>query len=93
MGKATIYKWWPSKAYIAFDAFSRKVTELVLICDTGSAERDFREQLLSLFALFDTPAGLVLRHFLAEGQVDGEFCLTVPGPFYQTRARNDWRYF
>jgi hypothetical protein len=38
VGKATIYKWWPSKAYIAFDAFSRKLTEMVPICDTGSAE-------------------------------------------------------
>jgi AcrR family transcriptional regulator len=85
VGKATIYKWWPSKAYIAFDAFSKKLTEMVPIRDTGSAERDFKEQLRSLFAFFDTPAGLVLRHFLAEGQVDAEFASLFRDRFIKPR--------
>jgi AcrR family transcriptional regulator len=85
VGKATIYKWWPSKAYIAFDAFSKKLTEMVPIRDTGSAERDFKEQLRSLFAFFDTPAGLVLRHFLAEGLVDGEFASLFRDRFIKPR--------
>jgi AcrR family transcriptional regulator len=85
VGKATIYKWWPSKAYIAFDAFAEKLKEMVPICDTGSAERDFREQLRSLFAFFDTPAGLVLRHFLAEGQVDAEFASLFRERFIKPR--------
>jgi AcrR family transcriptional regulator len=85
VGKATIYKWWPSKAYIAFDAFSKKLTEMVPIRDTGSAERDFKEQLRALFAFFDTPAGLVLRHFLAEGQVDGEFASLFRDRFIKPR--------
>jgi AcrR family transcriptional regulator len=85
VGKATIYKWWPSKAYIAFDAFSKKLTEMVPIRDTGSAERDFKEQLRSLFTFFDTPAGLVFRHFLAEGQVDGEFASLFRDRFIKPR--------
>jgi AcrR family transcriptional regulator len=85
VGKATIYKWWPNKAYIAFDAFSRKLKEMVPICDTGSAERDFKEQLRSLFAFFKTPAGLVLRHFLAEGQVDEEFAFLFRDRFIKPR--------
>jgi len=85
VGKATIYKWWPSKAYIAFDAFSKKLTEMVPIRDTGSAERDFKEQLRSLFAFFDTPAGLVLRHFVAEGLVDGEFASLFRDRFIKPR--------
>jgi AcrR family transcriptional regulator len=85
VGKATIYKWWPSKAYIAFDAFSKKLKEMVPIRDTGSAERDFKEQLQLLFAFFDTPAGLVLRHFLAEGQVDGEFASLFRDRFIKPR--------
>jgi AcrR family transcriptional regulator len=85
VGKATIYKWWPSKAYIAFDAFSKKLAEMVPIRDTGSAERDFKEQLQSLFAFFDTPAGLVLRHFLAEGLVDGEFASLFRDRFIKPR--------
>jgi AcrR family transcriptional regulator len=85
VGKATMYKWWPSKAYIAFDAFSKKLEEMVPICDTGSAERDFKQQLRSLFAFFDTPAGLVLRHFLAEGQVDAEFASLFRDRFIKPR--------
>jgi AcrR family transcriptional regulator len=85
VGKATIYKWWPSKAYIAFDAFSKKLEEMVPICDTGSAERDFKEQVRSLLAFFDTPAGLVMRHFLAEGQVDPEFASLFRERFIKPR--------
>jgi AcrR family transcriptional regulator len=85
VGKATIYKWWPSKAYIAFDAFSKKLVEMVPIRDSGSAERDFKEQLRSLFAFFDTPAGMVLRHFLAEGQVDPEFASLFRERFIKPR--------
>jgi AcrR family transcriptional regulator len=85
VGKATIYKWWPSKAHMAFDAFSRKLKEMVPIRDTGSAERDFKQQLRSLFAFFKTPAGLVLRHFLAEGQVDGEFASLFRDSFIKPR--------
>jgi AcrR family transcriptional regulator len=85
VGKATIYKWWPSKACIAFDAFSKRLTEMVPIRDTGSVERDFKEQLQSLFAFFDTPPGLVLRHFLAEGLVDGEFASLFRDRFIKPR--------
>jgi AcrR family transcriptional regulator len=85
VGKATIYKWWPSKAHMAFEAFSKKLKETVPIRDTGSAERDFKEQLRSLFAFFDTPAGLVLRHFLAEGQVDEEFASLFRDSFIKPR--------
>jgi AcrR family transcriptional regulator len=85
VGKATIYKWWPSKAYIALDAFSKRLKEMLPIGDTGSAENDFREQLCSLFAFFDTPEGQILRHFLAEGQVDPEFASLFRERFIKPR--------
>jgi AcrR family transcriptional regulator len=85
VGKATIYKWWPSKAHVAFDAFSRKLKQMVPICDTGSAERDFKQQLRSLFVFFETPAGMVLRHFVAEGQVDEEFASLFRDRFIKPR--------
>jgi AcrR family transcriptional regulator len=85
VGKATIYKWWPSKAYVALDAFSRKLAQMVTIRDTGSAERDFKEQLRALFAFFETPAGKVLRHFLAEGQIDEEFASLFRDCFIKPR--------
>jgi AcrR family transcriptional regulator len=85
VGKATIYKWWPSKAYLAFDAFSKRLREMVPIRDTGNAERDFKEQLCALFAFFDSPAGKLLGQFLGEGQVDEEFASLFRERFIKPR--------
>lgn len=85
VGKATVYKWWPSKAYVALDAFSKKLEQMVPIRDTGSAERDFKEQLCSLFEFFDSPAGKLLRHFIAEGQIDAEFASLFRERFLKPR--------
>jgi len=73
VGKATIYKWWPSKAYVALDAFLRKMNRMVPTPDTGSAEKDFKEQLYSLITFYNNPTGRIFSQFLAEGQSDPEF--------------------
>ncbi|HTW82135.1 MAG TPA: TetR/AcrR family transcriptional regulator [Terracidiphilus sp.] len=85
VGKATIYKWWPSKAYLAFDAFSKRLKEMVPIRDTGNAERNFKEQLCDLFAFFDSPAGKLLGQFLGEGQIDEEFACLFRERFIKPR--------
>jgi AcrR family transcriptional regulator len=85
VGKATIYKWWPSKAYVALDAFTRNMSRMVTIPDTGSAERDFKEQLHSLYAFYASPAGKILRQFLAEAQSDKEFASLFRARFLKPR--------
>jgi AcrR family transcriptional regulator len=85
VGKATIYKWWPSKAYLALDAFSKRLKQLVPIRDTGSAERDFKGQLYSLFAFFDSPAGKLMAQFLGEVQIDAEFACLLREQFLKPR--------
>jgi AcrR family transcriptional regulator len=87
VGKATIYKWWPSKAYLAFDAFSKRLKEMVPIRDTGNAERDFKEQLYALFTFFDSPAGKLLGQFLGEGQIDEEFATLFRERFLKPRRQ------
>ncbi len=87
VGKATIYKWWPSKAYLAFDAFSKRLKEMVPIRDTGNAEKDLTEQLYALFAFFETPAGKLLGQFLGEGQVDEEFACLFRERFIKPRRQ------
>src|SRR5215469_9048148 len=47
VGKATIYKWWPSKAYVALDAFLKNLNRRVPTPNTGSAKRDIQQQLRS----------------------------------------------
>ncbi|PWT79863.1 MAG: TetR family transcriptional regulator [Acidobacteria bacterium] len=85
VGKATIYKWWPSKAYVALDAFLRKTNRMVPTPDTGSAENDFREQLSALVSFFTSPTGRIFSQFLAEGQSDKEFATLFRERFVKPR--------
>jgi AcrR family transcriptional regulator len=73
VGKATIYKWWPGKAYVALDAFLRKTNRMAPTADTGSVRRDILEQLRSLMVFYMSPAGHILGQFVAESQIDKEF--------------------
>lgn len=73
VGKATIYKWWPSKAFVALDAFLKTMRRNVGVPDTGSAILDFTEQLRSVIHFYNTPTGAMFRQFLAEGQSDEAF--------------------
>ena len=85
VGKATIYKWWPTKAYVALDAFLRKMHQMVPTPNTGSAERDFKEQLNSLIAFYTGPVGHIFGQFLAEGQSDKEFASLFRERFWKPR--------
>ena len=73
VGKATIYKWWPSKAYVALDAFLRKTNRMVPTPDTGSVRNDILEQVRSLMVFYKSSAGRILGQFVAESQIDTEF--------------------
>jgi AcrR family transcriptional regulator len=88
VGKATIYKWWPSKAYVALDAFSERLNRTVSIPDTGCAERDFKEYFSAMSRFYASPAGRILGQFVAEGQSDGEFALLFRERFL--KPRREW---
>jgi AcrR family transcriptional regulator len=87
VGKATIYKWWPNKAYVALDAFLASMRRAVITPDTGSAERDFIGQLRSLTRFYTSPSGKVFGQFLAEGQSDPEFKKLFNERFLQPRRQ------
>ena len=73
VSKATIYKWWPNKSLVALDAFLSRMQSAVATPDTGSAQRDFIEQLKSLLRFFGTPYGRIYAQFMTEGQSDPAF--------------------
>jgi AcrR family transcriptional regulator len=85
VGKATIYKWWPSKAYVALDAFLRKTNQMVPVPDTGSVRRDILEQVRSLMVFYRSLAGRVLGQFVAEAQSDKEFAALYRERFLKPR--------
>lgn len=85
VGKATIYKWWPSKAYVALDAFLRKTNQMMPIPDTGSVRRDILERVRSLVAFYSSPAGQIMGQFVAESQIDKEFASLFRQQFLKPR--------
>jgi AcrR family transcriptional regulator len=85
VGKATIYKWWPSKAYVALDAFLRKMNRMVPTPDTGSVETDLKEHLQYLIAFYTSPTGRIFSQFLAEAQSDSEFASLLTERFMKPR--------
>jgi AcrR family transcriptional regulator len=85
VGKATIYKWWPSKAYVALDAFLRKANQMMPTPDTGSVRRDLLEQVRSLMVFYSGPSGHILGQFVAEAQSDKEFAALYRERFLKPR--------
>ena len=85
VGKATIYKWWPSKAYVALDAFLSKANQMMPTPDTGSVRRDLLEQVRSLMVFYSSPAGHILGQFVAEAQSDKEFATLYRERFLKPR--------
>jgi len=94
VSKATIYKWWPNKTLVAFEAYFAGMTERVADPDTGSAETDFILQLKSVTAFYTSPLGRLFCQFIAEGQSDAAFLALFRERFLYPRrdaARVMWR--
>ena len=85
VGKMTIYKWWPNKAYVALDAFRKTIGKLIVAPDTGDTERDLAELLRSSMSTYTSPTGRIFSQFLAECQADPEFAALFRERFLKPR--------
>jgi AcrR family transcriptional regulator len=73
VGKATIYRRWPSKGLLALDAFMILFRSLQPPVDTGSLRGDLLSALRTwVRAVTTTPAGRLLAALIAEAQHDTE---------------------
>jgi AcrR family transcriptional regulator len=70
-GKPTIYRWWPSKAHLLLDVYTR-LKDNMPEPDTGTLEGDLRLFLTNLLAFWSGPSGDVFRSLIAEAQTDGK---------------------
>lgn len=68
VGKATIYRWWKSKAALAMEAFLEGVSDETAYAHTDSACEDLRGQMLKVAALYHGQAGRILCEVIALGQ-------------------------
>lgn len=90
--KVTLYKWWPSPAVLAFEAYHADVKPVLTFPDTGDFLRDLRTQLHAFVrTLMDRPVrgGRTRGHVIAEmvGAAQGDDTLARAFHEYYARPR------
>ena len=72
VSKATVYRWWPSKAALVADAFAESSEQELQFPDTGSVVGDMSLQMRRLIRIFRSDRGKIVAALLAAGQSDPE---------------------
>jgi AcrR family transcriptional regulator len=85
-GKATIYRWWPSKAALVAEAYLEDAVPSFPFPDTGSVREDFRRQMQLLAQFLQGPRGRMLAVLLGQGQDAPELSEAL-----RARVVNAWR--
>lgn len=70
VSKTTIYRWWPSKASLAMEAFLSRIVPALPFTDTGDIREDFRRHLYTMVKVLHGPLGRVLAEVVAAMQRD-----------------------
>lgn len=70
--KATIYRWWSTKADLVAEALRESVAQELPFPDTGDLRNDIHIQLRNFIEILTGPRGRVFKAFLAAAQSDGE---------------------
>lgn len=72
VGKATLYRWWPSKGAVAVEAFMTAVARRIAFPQTDSAVADITTQMLRLAEVYRGTTGRIVCELIALGQADPE---------------------
>jgi AcrR family transcriptional regulator len=70
VGKATIYRWWDSRAALAVECFFTHTQTELRFPDLGSARADFEQQILNLGKLLRAPLGKALLSMMIGAKSD-----------------------
>src|ERR1700744_183506 len=70
VGKATIYRWWPSKGTLALDAYLEHMLTKVVVPDTGDGAKDLRRHASAVIDFYASKEGRIFAQFIAEAQSD-----------------------
>lgn len=72
VGKATVYRWWPSKADLVVDCFVDVVEKELRFPEAGSVLEAIHQQMLRWAPIFRSPLGQVVATVIGAGQSDPE---------------------
>jgi AcrR family transcriptional regulator len=91
VSKATVYRWWPTKAALVADAFSAGADEELRFPDTGSVRKDMSLQMRQVIRVFRSQRGKVVAALLGGGQSDPELIAAFRERFLWPRRRQAYQ--
>ena len=87
VSKATIYRWWPTKAAVVMDGFLAATVPTIPFPNTGSVREDFRRQMHSVVDIFTSKTGHTIAALIAEGQADPELAQAFRSRYLAARRK------
>jgi AcrR family transcriptional regulator len=91
VGKATVYRWWPTKGALVADAFAASADNELRFPNTGSVYNDIRQQMGGLIRIFRSQRGKIVAALLAGGQSDPELLEAYRDRFLWPRRRQAYQ--
>jgi AcrR family transcriptional regulator len=91
VGKATVYRWWPSKGALVVDAFASGTESRLHFPDTGSVYDDVSFQMRRAVAIFRSPQGRIVAALLGAGQSDPELLEAFRARFLRPRRQEAYK--
>lgn len=85
VGRATIYRWWPSKAAVVIEALEQWCEGENPPPETGSTRQNLELQLERVAEMFASPIGSAIRELIAESQGDPEVATEFRRRFFDIR--------
>jgi AcrR family transcriptional regulator len=91
VGKATVYRWWPSKGALVVDAFAAGTENKLHFPDTGSVYQDVRLQMNQFLGILHTRRGRIVAALLGAGQSDPELLEAFRERFLRPRRQEAYK--
>lgn len=88
VGKTTIYRWWPSKAAIAMEAFLEQPGIQNIVPTTATAAESIRRQMESLIRQLRGQNGRIIAGIIAESQSDSSVLELLYESFLKERVES-----
>lgn len=85
--KATIYRWWPTKASLLAEALREAVAEEVPFPETGDLATDIELQLQNFIALLNGRLGRAFKAFVGAAQSDPEVAAAFRDEWVKPRRK------
>lgn len=85
VSKATIYRWWPTKAAVLVDSLVAAADPALVFPDSGSTREDLRRQMRRVARVFSSATGRAIAAAVAEAQQDHEVAAAFREGFLRRR--------